>query len=279
MTSCKEKGPIIDSSSTAVVADTTYVASPVPTAEPHNVLAEEFTGQSCSNCPAAHELLNNLAASTNPTRLNVLGLYIYGLSQATPPTGFTYDFRDSTATDISSTIYSGGPLSGIPCGGIDRTPVSGLLVLYASSWTDAYNQRLNTPDSLNIALTSSYNAVDSIDTVIATITYTTQVSTPQSLSIAVTEDSIIDLQETPTGVDPNYVYTNVFRGMIPGANGADILSAMAVKEPGRVNKRTYLYKVRPGLKPKHCRLIAFVTYSASFSNKAVLQSVQTKMIN
>ena len=272
--SCKEKGPKINFTD-PIVADTTFLVSPVPAVDTHNVLAEEFTGQSCPNCPAAHELLNSLAANG---RLNIIGLYVYGVAQATPPAGHAYDFRDSTATDICTAIYGGAPLSGIPCGGIDRVPVGGQLAPYAGAWTNAISLRQNIPDSLNLSLHSGYNAVDSIDTVIATVTYTTQVSTPQSLSIAVVEDSIIDLQETTSGTDPNYVFTNVFRGMIPGANGTDILTAYAVKAPGRVDRRTYLYKPKAGMKAKNCRLIAFVSYSSTFSSKAVLQSVQTKMI-
>ena len=143
-TGCTEKGPPINFKD-VVVADTTYTV-PVPSPDPHNVLAEEFTGQSCPNCPAAHDLLNSLATAG---RLNIIGLYMFGMSQAIPPTGAANDFRDSIANEISTNIYLGAPASGIPCGGIDRVPVSGALILYSSLWTNAYNQRLSLVDSLN----------------------------------------------------------------------------------------------------------------------------------
>src|SRR6476646_7503425 len=91
LTSCEEKAPTINY--TEVVArDTTYVG-PVPTTtEPHHVLVEEFTGQTCSNCPAAHDLLGQLALA-NPGRVHVIGMYNFGIPQANPALGAKYDFR------------------------------------------------------------------------------------------------------------------------------------------------------------------------------------------
>lgn len=276
---CTEKGPPIDFSNgvrnDTTHNDTTYLVSPIPTPDLHNVLAEEFTGQSCANCPAAHDLLNSLATAG---RLNTLGLYITGLGQTKPPTGAAYDFRNAIATEISSNIYQGGPGSGIPCGGIDRVPVGGSLLLYAPSWTDAYNQRLSMADSVNLSVTSSYNATNDTATITATVTYLQQVSTRQNLSIAIVEDSIIDLQEIPSGIDNNYLFTNVFRDMVTSAPYGDpVLPTKTVKEPGRVERRIYTYKVNPAWKAKHCRVIAFVNYSNSELNKDVFQSVQTKL--
>ena len=275
---CMEKGPPINFTN-VVVADTTYLISPVPVADPHNVLAEEFTGQSCGNCPDAHTLLANLAATTNPTRLNVLGLYITGLGQTVPPTGAKYDFRTQAATDISNSIYSAEPASGIPCGGIDRVPAGGLLLLSAPSWTDAYNQRLGMTDSVNLSVTSNYNGTDTTATIVATITYLQQVSTLQNLSIAIVEDSMIDLQEkNGSGVVNNYQFDDVFRGMVTSEPYGDpIASKKTVKAPGTRNVRTYTYKVNAAWNPKHCRIIAFVNYNSTEPNKDVFQSVQTKL--
>lgn len=271
---CKEKGPPINFSN-VVNTDTNYLVSPVPAPDPHNVLAEEFTGATCPNCPAAHDLLESLATAG---RLNTIGLYVTGLSQTKPPLGAAYDFRNAVATQISDNIYLGGPKSGIPCGGIDRVPVSGSLLLYSSSWTDAYNSRLSLVDSVNLSVSSSYSAADTIATITATITYLQQVSTPQNLSIAIVEDSMVDFQEKPTGVDSNYLFTNVFRDLVTSAPYGDpILSTKTVKEPGRVERRIYTYKMNSAWKAKRCRIIAFVHYSNTFVNKDVFQSVQTKL--
>ena len=86
LVSCKETPPPINYGGGAVV-DTTYEdAANIPAAEPHEVLVEEFTGQSCTNCPAAHESLEKIREDHN-NRVNVIGLYYEGISQTKPPTG------------------------------------------------------------------------------------------------------------------------------------------------------------------------------------------------
>lgn len=271
---CTEQGPPINLVDT-VNADTTYTVSPAPAAEPHNVLAEEFTGQSCPNCPAAHDLLNGLAAAG---RLNVIGLYINGLTQTVPPSGAAYDFRTVPATDISANIYLGGPGAGIPCGGIDRIPVSGNLSLYSSQWTDAYNQRLTVTDSVNLSVSSTYSASDSMATITATVIYTQDVSTSQNISIVIVEDTIVDKQEIPTGVDDNYAFTNVFRDMVTSEPYGDpVASKLTLKPAGTANQKTYKYKLNAAWRPDHCRVIAFVHYSNKETTKDVFQSVQCKL--
>src|SRR5690606_35021325 len=124
-----------------------------------------------------------------------------------------------------------------------------------------------------------YNDTDSTATITATITYTAQVLTQQNLSIAIVEDSIIDLTEIPTGEEEHYIFTNVFRGMVPAAPYGDpLLSTLDVNEPGRVNRRIYTYKVNPAWNASHCRVVAFVHYSNTEERKDVIQSVQTKLV-
>jgi hypothetical protein len=271
---CMEKGPPINFSA-VTYKDTTYLLSAVPNADVHNVLAEEFTGQSCANCPAAHDVLNGLAVAG---RLNTVGLYFTGSPQTVPPDGAANDFRTVDATEISANIYAGGPQSGIPSGGIDRIPVAGALLLYSTSWSDAYNQRLSVADSVNLSVSSTYNATDSTATIIATVTYLYQVTTNQSLSVVITEDSIKDFQERPTGIDSNYMFNNVFRDMVTFAPTGDvILPAATMKEPGRVVQRVYSYKVNGAWNKKHCNVIAFVSYVNNAAAKDVWQSVKAKL--
>jgi hypothetical protein len=281
--SCKEKAPYINFGQ-AVSVDTTYVlaAGSIPATDQHNVLVEEYTGATCTNCPAAHETLKEIQKS-HSGRVNVIGLYIYGPLQARPPIGAKYDFRDSTATDIANEIYLG--VNALPSGGVDRVPVGGLIKLDKSTWTSAIENRLLVDDSLNLKVESGYNATDKIDSIKVTITYTKSVGYPHNLSIVIVEDSLIDIQEYPStdpvhpGADEEYVFTNVFRGMASsGSSGDPVLPAIPVKEPGRVQIKNYLYKL-PGkvVDPKHCRVIAYIN-STNTGEKRILQSTQVKMV-
>lgn len=281
LASCEEKAPFINFGDTVKV-DTTYVLATVPATDPHNVLIEEYTGQSCSNCPAAHAQLEQLETD-NPGRINVIGMYVYGIQQSVPPAGHQYDFRDSTAWDIANTVYLG--VNQLPSGGVDRVNVGGSIRLDKNIWNSNANTRKAITDSLNLAVESSYNSTTGMATVTATITYTQAVSSPHNLSIVMVEDSMVDPQEYPIfdptfpdGVDPVYLYKNVFRGMISSAPFGDpVLATIPAKEKGRVYRRTYTYKPKtltPAIKPEHCRVIAFVN---STSNTEIMQSVQTKL--
>ena len=56
LSACEEKGPLINFEDGPVASDTTYVAAP-ETPQTKKLLVEEFTGASCTNCPAAAEKL------------------------------------------------------------------------------------------------------------------------------------------------------------------------------------------------------------------------------
>jgi hypothetical protein len=278
--SCQEKAPEINFG-TAATVDTTFVlpAGTVPAADAHNVLIEEFTGQTCTNCPAAHDQIH-LIDSTYPGRINATGLYAYGVPQAKPPAGGT-DLRDSTATTIMNNIYVG--LIGIPAAGINRVASSSGRALFQSDWNATVIQQMSVVDSVNLNIVSKYNATANTDTVIVTVTYVHPVAYPHNLCIAVVEDSIVDKQEFPGGspypdnIDDAYLFTNVFRGMVNStASGDGILPAIPAKEAGRVYIRKYVYQPKSNVNVAHCRLIAYVA-AVNGSDSHVLQSVQTRM--
>ncbi len=286
---CKEVPPTIIFG-TSKAADSTYVISPVPAADAHNVLIEEFTGESCSNCPAAHAELD---ADPHVVAGTAFVISYYQNSNApinVPPAGAGYDFRDSIASTISSSsIYSTNAdanYNTLPGGGVDRAPLtSGTTIwLGANTWPGLIATRSSVADSLNLAVTSLFSA--GVATITATITYTQAVSTKQNISIAIVEDSIKDYQEKPLGVvDTAYVFNDVFVDMVtPAPFGDAILDTLATKVPGRVLRKVYTYTLPVSFKkglvnPAHCRVIAFVhqpqTASPDFH---VIQSQQTKLM-
>jgi len=288
LSSCKENDMQLTYGSKSV--DTTYVLPSVPTAQNHNVLVEEFTGQSCSNCPQAHEILTALEAANSPGRVNVIGLYMTNFAQTTPLSGSKYDYRDSSATQVANAIY--GNVGGIPVAGIDREYDASLssYQIYRSLWSSLVNSHLTIADSINVDVKSTFNA-DSTATIVATVTYLYPMSTSQSLNIVITEDGMVDLQEDISSDDTAYLFTNVFRAFVTSVPGGDvILPAIATKEAGRLIQKTYTYKprFRPAsatadknyvLNPNNCKVIAYVSYSTSEGAlKDVIQSASTKLV-
>jgi hypothetical protein len=273
LASCKEYDlPLTGGSKT--LNDTTYVAT-AEAAQPHNVLLEEFTGSSCSNCPPAHIIIESQKAIYG-SKLNVISIHPRNIPQGQPVAGNTYDFRTQAGTDITEQVY--GTIIGMPEAGIDRTLYSSNLQLTDDAWPSAIAARTSLTGGINLHVTSHYNAAAGNDTIAVTIAYTQAISTTQHLNIAIVEDSLYDAQEDgPTKVDQNYLYTDVFRALVTAdPSGDKILPNNASKEIGRVVKLYYLYKVDTKVlyNPKNCRVIVFVTDGAS-GNTNVLQSVQT----
>jgi len=280
---CKEHDTPIIFSAPAVAG--TYKLASAPGTQPHNVLVEEFTGQSCPNCPAAHAQLDAIAAQPENTgRINIVSLYFTGGPQTVPPTNFKYDLRDSFATTLSGSVLYGG-ISALPSAGIDRTPYQGNLVLQGSAlWSSAIATQESIIDSVNLSLSSSYNSTTGVATITDTVTYTQNVATQQNVSIYIVEDSLIDIQEDNTaasGFDNNYLFLDVFRAMVATPYlGDGVLDSMAVKPAGQVYWRKYTFATA-GTKivnTANCRVIAFISNSNTGGDYRVLQSVQCPLV-
>jgi len=288
---CREKDLPISFGAPVVAGNDSAYVGPVPATQPHNVLVEEFTGQNCDNCPAAHALLDNIAAQPgNVGRINIVSMYFFGGGNQTfPPKGAKYDFRDSFATNISNNIYGG--LSAIPTAGIDRTLYQNSLALQGSSlWPDAITNQESIIDSVNLSVSSNYNNTSGLATIKVTVTYTQPVATSQNISVYIVEDSIIDFQTIPglmvPVTDSSYLFLDIFRAMVSTPlTGDPILENMAVKPAGQVYWRKYTFNPATTLSgatkiinPAHCQVIAFVNNTGTGGDYRVLQSVQCPLV-
>lgn len=271
--SCKEKGPIINFGNNQKAVDTTYVAA-VETASPKNVLVEEFTGATCTNCPAARTLLGQIE-SQNSGRVISMELHPKEHPLGKPVSGAAYDFRNQSVSDALN-LYFGGGLGSIPIAGIDRLPVAGQTLIEKANWSSTITSRLAVSSPANMTINSSYDAATKNATVKVRIAYTSSVNVPQYLSVAVLEDSLIDKQEYVGYVDDAYVFMHVQRGYITPVSGIQFLSNMSTIEAGRVYERTFTYKVDDAWKPEHCKLVAILHHNTG-TDKEVVTAVEGHM--
>jgi len=288
---CKEQDGIGLYGGTAMHStDTTYMLTGASlaslTTDPHQVLVEEFTGQSCANCPSGHDILEG-QDTTHPGRLNYIGLYESGGGSFTePPPGSANDFESIIAHNIGVYV-SGGLVGSIPSALIDRVPdVSDGILVGKGNWITDITTRMANADSVNLSISSSYNGATA--TIIATVTYTQPVAGTQNLTLDLVEDSIYDYQsDDRTGhsvIDINYLFTNVFRDMITlSPQGDAFLDSLNLKEKGRVFRRIYTYALptitgHPAIKPAHCRVVGFVSMNGAGGNFEIMQSAQTKLM-
>lgn len=287
--SCKEQPVILSYAAEGV--DSTYVGT-AETPQTKTVLATELTGVTCPNCPEGAEMLETLNQQ-NGGNLVVVSLHSGVLT--TPINNSEaqsqYDFRTDDGDAILNQVLGGDP--GIkPVVAFNRLPIGSdtnsnkyFIDSYSQNWGpklgDAFAQE--TPVKVNVTVSSSYNSSTGKYDIQAKVAYNQPVSGKQRLNLYLTQDSIVDVQQTS---DPNhhynenYVFMNVFRKAITGINGQPILDSLTTKEAGRV----YIFNTSLALDPpahqdwvaKNMHVVAFVSQESA-NDIHVFQSAKTNL--
>lgn len=272
--SCKEKGPKINFGNDAKAVDTTYVTT-VEAAQSKNIVVEEFTGASCSNCPAARDLLSNIVADPKYTgHVFTMGIHIKNYVQSNPVDGlYKHDFRTQKGTDIGNDVY--GSVTAMPIAGIDRVPYNGEMLLLKTAWASAISNRIAVTPPANLTVSSSFDQASRTATFKLHVAYTQAIKDPQFVTLSIIEDSLVDAQEYPNYIDTFYTFNHVLRDYITPTGGTPILSNVTI-EPGRVYDRTFTYQLDPSWIPEHCKIIAFLHYYSATS-KEIVQAAETEV--
>lgn len=282
LTSCKEKGVVIDMGRGQRGVDTTYMGT-IETPQSRVVLMEEYTGVSCPPCPKAHVVLANIKAKYGD-RVAIMGIQVFGFQQAWPvvekgDTLTVHDNRTQTGTDLSLEIY--GKVSALPRSGIDRAvldPQVNELYVQRDFWSNEVDKRMAVPTPANVAIESNYNSGTKMATIKVRVAYTAAVAKKQKLTLVITEDKVIDAQEVDTKIEEDYEHEHVLRDILTTSTGSAMLSNIGGIEPGRIYERTFVYDMsaHPLWNPDNCHLIAYVC-NAEPTDKQVLQAAEVKL--
>ena len=280
---CKEKAPPIILNET--VAVDSYYTVQVPVAEPHNVLIENFTGATCTNCPAAHDFLHGLDTQ-NRGRINIINLYIKNFPQTIPPNEAKYDFRTDDATTLRNSVFQSLP--SMPIAGIDRAPWSTVtnrpLLYNKSDWATIVNTRKSATDSFNVTLMASFDDAANKANIDVAVTYLFPTTALLNLSVAIVEDSMVDHQEYPSYTDTAYLFTDVLRAYVTAVPFGDpVAPKLTTKPAGQVYKRHYTYQLpakgtKNSWNPRHCKVIAYIHQDGAKGGIMVYQSKQVHLL-
>lgn len=269
--SCQEVNPPIDFGKHNVLVDTTYVESPVQTAETKNELIELFTGVSCINCPGAHVTLDGLS-SANPNR--VIGVAMHSTAepaaQDDPPPGY----RQLLGSDDAQTIITQfGDPGARPVGSVDRISHTGTFgnpSIYdiAANWRGYTTARLALTTPVNIVLTKTYDPSSKTVAIATELHYTAPQTDSNKLTIFLVEDSIVTSQlQADNSNDVNYVHNDVLRIAVTNALG-DKINANLIA--GTVVRKILTYTItNSAWRPEHMRIIAFVHKYQNGSNEVL----------
>lgn len=272
LTSCTEKGPLINFGG-SVAVDTTYVAD-IEAKQAKMSLIEEFTGVSCSPCPNGHKLIYGEGGikAQHPNQVAVIAYHIKNFAQAEPVHDHSKtDFRTDDASDVGKSIFGG--IVAMPVAGIDRTAVSGNYQYNTPDWSSTVTSEVAKSTPVNVKITSTYDAATRRVKAVVKVSYTESVSKNQSLTLALIENKVIDAQKTLSTIVDDYEHNSVLRDIITPYYGDAFLTSYAIKEAGRVYQRTFEFNVNDAWKAENCEIVAFVSNNEG-ADKEVLQTAE-----
>lgn len=204
---------------------------PAPIVPRRNVLLVDFTGQRCSNCPAAADLLHSLTAG--PAGARIIAVSVHGgalaLSTDASPRGL--------AGPDARRLTDEARVSSWPQGTVDR-PVGGTL-LRPSAWNAALAERLALAADADAAAQQSLMADAHVALATRTLSYTLrprhltdaagQADAETYLHLWLVEDSITAPQTLADGTErADYLHRHVLRLDLTGPSA----HRLAAPRPG-----------------------------------------------
>ena len=219
------------------------------------VLLEDFTGQRCTNCPKATDVIELLQELFGD---KIVAVGIHGGPLAFAGSAKAVGLKTNTGDEY----YNHWKMEYQPVGLVNRHGA-----LNYSEWTDAVKNELVKPTTLRLYGT----ATTSGGSVTIEITAEgTQGTTQGKLQVWLLEDGIKALQLMPDGTaNQEYIHNHVFRTAVNGTWGEDFNV-----EEGKTIQRTMTQTLDSKWNPEQLCIVAFV-----YNDGGVQQTVKIKVEN
>lgn len=227
-----------------------------------HVLVEDFTGQSCVNCPRAAQEIAKLQEQYGEE--NVIAVGIYGGDYGYSPVAQGHK-PWSLTTETGNSYYTTWGVRAQPACMVDR---AGGAPFYNTAYLAAYVGSLiqNEPPVM-ITNKVSYDAAKKTANISVTISAIQDYNGKRQIWLV--EDNIVDMQYMPDGsINNEYVHNHVFRASVNDKDG-DIVSIN--KEEGSTYSITY--PIDDAWKPENLSVVSFV-----FNSDGVQQVEKTPLI-
>lgn len=178
------------------------------------VLIEDFTGQSCINCPKANDMIHELQHGYEQY---VVAVAIHSGRFSKNPPRYQKPFPLWTA--MGDEYYNHWGISTQPNGIINRNGGEQDI----DSWHSKVQNALKTPAQLTINAKATYNSSNNDLDVETIINAMPQTSINGNLQLWVVQDNIVGVQYQPDGsINDSYVHNHVLRFAVNGTWGETI---------------------------------------------------------
>ena len=223
------------------------------------VLLEDYTGMQCVNCPDAAAIIDNIHHTFENNFIAV------GLHPTSGPYQKPMPNKDGVLVDLSSAdadaYYKKYSVKAFPTAMIDRSEFDGVKLLdNKDKWSSYVFNKAQETTSVNISMTSSYDAATRTVTLATDVAFFEAVAEELYLQLWVIENGIIGPQVTAKGVNWEYEHNHVLRSAINGTWGQSLGSFFAAKQ--ELETITTTYTLNKAWNADNCEIVGFV-YRAS----------------
>ena len=174
------------------------------------VLIKDFTGVRCVNCPAAAETAHELQHQVGEDYVFVMSVHAGPLAQ---PSGQFPDFTTPEGTEWYRDNSSN------PLFSVDHVALTDGNTLYVDQIDAPVADALDEPKTFDVSISNIYDTTSRQLTVASDVKAIKDVSGDFYVTVCLLEDSLVGWQLTLDGLNREYVFRNVFRGTLNGANG------------------------------------------------------------
>ncbi len=189
-----------------------------------HVLIEDFTGQSCINCPAASDVIAELQETYGHENVIAVGLYSGPFGKSSK--GIFYPLT----TETGDYYYEQRGIEAQPCGSINRGAASYNTAEWATVVRDALQQTSPVSIECEASLNSETNNI-AVDVTIGS----SQEYSDVKVNVWLIEDNVTSWQLMPGNkLENDYTHNHVFRTALTAVDGDAILLS-----PGSENKLSY----------------------------------------
>ena len=221
-----------------------------------NAILEEFTGVSCPNCPAGHQVMHQILLD-HPDRAFCVAYHPFNSSYTNPFPGDP-DLRRHFGDSLYMTPYCGTSRY-MPSAFVQRRLWSPPERLNSrTDWPGHTNTILAEPSPMNVGMATHYDEATSMLTVVVDIYYTEDFTGDHNLMVTLAENDLVTQQ---SGASGPYTHKHTFREAFVGQWGDPIVTDATA---GTFYTRTFTFDYSAtGYIMENCELLAFVIDNAS----------------
>lgn len=229
------------------------------------VLIKDFTGARCVHCPEAAEYAHNLQHQLDEDHIIILSVHAGYLAQ---PVGQFPNFL----TDEGTAWYNNN--SSNPLFAVDHVSLTEGNTLFVEQIDTPVSEALAEDQQFEIVINTTFDNNSRQLNVSAELIALTDMEGQFNVTVCLVEDNIVGRQVVPAGVDPEYVFRNVFRGTLNGADGTNF--ATGTVDEGQRFPVNYTTELNDSYNENECYVLIYI--HDKMRNDKIVQSTIRRII-